>query len=75
MPEPLSGDDAGPLTKSIEWCGANGQFRAMLSEVLQHVGIDACIVNGDCPDHDAVARHAERATEHRRHVIRTRYRP
>jgi len=78
MPEFLSGDDAGPLTEAIEWCKTNGQYQVMLSEapaLLQHVGIEVCIVkgvNGDRPDHAAVSRHAERTTEHWRHVIRTR---
>ncbi|KAF2245306.1 hypothetical protein BU26DRAFT_507989 [Trematosphaeria pertusa] len=73
------GDDAGPLTKLIQWCKNNAQHRVLLSEVpalLSTAGISSTIArpaDGRCPDRVAHGRHHQAIQIDRKRILKIRH--
>jgi hypothetical protein len=73
--ESPSGDDAGPLTRLMDWCRNQRRFTVMLSEVpilLVEVSIDPKIQRDgvECPDKAMLPRHVDALKEDRKRVLR-----
>ncbi len=69
------GEDAGPLTKTILWCRAQGRYETLLSEVsdlAKLAGIENTIqrIGSGCPDQNFLLRHTEALKEDRKRVLR-----